>query len=54
MKNKVPKPDDLTGRVEEEERRRGEGIKLQDIRDLTLPAGSYLAIDPPTFRGRVI
>ena len=53
MKNKVPKPDDLFGRVEEEERRRGEGIRSRIIRDLTLPAGSYLASDPLALRGRV-
>ncbi len=47
---------DLTlpfGRVEEEERRRGEGIWSRNVRNLTLPAGSYLAIDPPALRGWV-
>jgi hypothetical protein len=29
------------------------GIRSPNIRNLTLPAGSYLAIDPPAFRGRV-
>jgi hypothetical protein len=34
-------------------RRRGEGIRSRNTGDLTLPAGSYLASDPPALRGRV-